>query len=49
MNALARTSRTGPSVSMMTVIIGGVLTIYCMVRFALEHHRGPGGYEVFPS
>jgi heme/copper-type cytochrome/quinol oxidase subunit 1 len=30
------------------VVIGGMLTLYCIARFALEYHRRPSGYEVLP-
>ena len=30
------------------VVIGGVLTLYCIARFALEYHRRPSGYEIVP-
>ena len=25
------------------VVVGGVLTLYCMYRFAMEYHRPPPG------
>ena len=31
------------------VVIGGMLTLYCIVRFALEYHRRPSGYEIMPA
>ncbi len=30
------------------VVIGGVLTLYCIARFALEYHREPSAYEIVP-
>ena len=29
-------------------MIGGMLTLYCIVRFGLEYHRRPSGYEIVP-
>jgi hypothetical protein len=31
----------GLLVGMEQVVIGGLLTLYCMYRFAMEHHRPP--------
>ena len=30
------------------VVIGGMLTLYCIARFGLEYHREPSGYEIVP-
>lgn len=28
------------------IVIGGVLTLYCIARFELEYHRRPSAYEI---
>jgi hypothetical protein len=40
---------SGALVSLAQVVIGGLLTIYCIVRFAMEFHRRPHGYLVVPE
>ncbi len=34
---------SGLLISMYQVILGGLLTLYCMVRFMLEYHRPAAG------
>jgi cytochrome c oxidase subunit 1 len=38
----------GALISIEQVVIGGVLTLWCIVRFGLEYHRRPSSYEVVP-
>jgi cytochrome c oxidase subunit I len=40
---------SGALLSVAQVVIGGLLTIYCIVRFAMEFHRRPHGYLVVPE
>ncbi len=40
---------TGALISIEQVVIGGLLTLYCIYRFATEYHHKPYGYEVLPS
>jgi prolipoprotein diacylglyceryltransferase len=34
---------SGALVSIYQVVLGGFLTLYCMIRFMLEYHRPPAG------
>ena len=33
-------------IGIVPVILGGLLALYCMYRFATEHHHRPGGSEI---
>jgi hypothetical protein len=33
----------GLLISYVQVVVGGLLTLYCMYKFAMEHHRPPEG------
>ena len=35
---------SGLLISMYQVIVGGLLTLFLMYRFAMEHHRPPDGH-----
>jgi cytochrome c oxidase subunit 1 len=39
---------TGALISIGQVIVGGLLTLYCIYRFAMEYHHKPYGYEIQP-
>jgi cytochrome c oxidase subunit 1 len=39
----------GALIGIEPVVIGGLLTFYCIARFGLEYHRSPSGYEIVPS
>jgi hypothetical protein len=34
---------SGALISIYQVVLGGLLTLYCMFRFALEYHRPASG------
>jgi hypothetical protein len=38
----------GVLVGIEQVVIGGLLTLLCIYRFAIEYHHKPYGYEVRP-
>ena len=38
----------GALIGIEPVVIGGLLTLFCIARFGLEYHRSPSGYEVVP-
>ena len=38
----------GLLIGIVPVVIGGMLTLYCIARFALEYHRTPPGYVIVP-
>ena len=38
----------GALINLEQVVLGGLLTLGCIARFALEYHRQPSGYEVRP-
>jgi cytochrome c oxidase subunit 1 len=40
---------SGALVSIVQVVIGGLLTFYCIFRFAMEYHRDPYGYLIIPE
>ena len=33
----------GLMISTVQIVVGGLLTLYCMYKFALEYHRPPEG------
>jgi cytochrome c oxidase subunit 1 len=39
---------TGALISIVQVIVGGLLALYCIYRFAMEYHHKPYGYEIQP-
>jgi cytochrome c oxidase subunit 1 len=39
---------SGALISIVQVIVGGLLALYCIYRFAMEYHHKPYGYEIQP-
>lgn len=39
----------GALMHLAQVVVGRLLSIYCIYRFAMEHHHRPAGYTISPQ